>query len=73
MDHIFKFIAFWVKCVGIGWTMGYPFWPYVVSNRLYLYVQIPFLNGKQKLVMNDIFDAALPDSWDIHRPIYTVA
>jgi len=42
----------------------YPFWPFVASNRLYLYVQMPFLSGMKKLIMNDSFDTSLPNPWD---------
>jgi hypothetical protein len=44
-----------------------PFAPYVVSNRLYLYVEVPFQGGKHPLIMSDVFDAALsslPNNWD---------
>jgi hypothetical protein len=44
--------------------IDYPFWPYIESNRLFLYVQIPGLNGMQKLIMNDSFDSMLPLPWD---------
>jgi hypothetical protein len=45
-------------------NISYPFFPYVVSNRLYLYAQIPFMSGMQRIVMNDTFDSALPLPWD---------
>jgi hypothetical protein len=44
-----------------------PFVPYIVSNRLYLYVEIPFQRGKHRLVMSDDFDSmlsSLPNNWD---------
>lgn len=49
-----------------GKTIPYPIRPMIVSNRLYVEVQVPFSNEKQKLVMNDDFDTHLPipDQWD---------
>jgi hypothetical protein len=44
-----------------------PVLPFVVSNRFYVDVQIPFSNEKRKLVMSREFDSALtnlPKSWD---------
>jgi hypothetical protein len=44
-----------------------PVLPFVVSNRFYVDVQIPFSNGKRKLVMSHEFDSALselPKNWD---------
>lgn len=43
-----------------GKTFNYPILPVVISNRLYIEVQIPFSNDKKTLVMNDSFDPNLP-------------
>jgi hypothetical protein len=48
-------------------TVDLPVLPFVVSNRFYVDVQIPFSNEKRKLVMSREFDSALtnlPKSWD---------
>jgi hypothetical protein len=48
-------------------TVDLPILPFVVSNRFYVDVQIPFLNEKRKLVMSREFDSAvskLPNNWD---------
>lgn len=54
----------------------YPFCPSIESNRLYLYVQIPFENGLKKLIMNDTFDPFFPKPWDrnygTNRYVYEV-
>jgi len=49
-----------------GKTVPYPIQPVVISNRLYVEVQIPFLNEKRKIVMSDAFDPELPIplNWD---------
>jgi hypothetical protein len=43
-----------------GKTFPYPVQPIIISNRLYVEVEIPFSNEKHKLVMSDSFDAMLP-------------
>jgi hypothetical protein len=48
-------------------TVDYPFFPFVSSNRLFVVVQVPFLNQKCKLVMSEPFDSELsnlPKLWD---------
>ena len=47
-------------------TVDLPVLPFVVSNRFYVDVQIPFSNEKRKLVMSHEFDSALklPNNWD---------
>lgn len=49
-----------------GKTIPYPVQPFVVSNRLYVEVQIPFSNEKRKIIMSDAFDPDLPipDNWN---------
>ena len=50
-----------------GKTFQFPILPVVVSNRLYVEVEVPFSNEKQKLVMSDAFDSDLtpvPSLWD---------
>ena len=49
-----------------GRTVPYPVQPFVVSNRLYVEVQIPFSNEKRKIIMSDAFDPDLPipDNWN---------
>jgi hypothetical protein len=50
-----------------GKTVDLPILPFVVSNRFYVDVQIPFLNEKRKLVMSREFDpelSKLPKNWD---------
>ena len=41
-------------------TFAYPILPVIISNRLYIEVQIPFSNEKKTLIMNDAFDSDLP-------------
>jgi hypothetical protein len=44
-----------------------PILPFVISNRFYVDVQIPFLNERRKLVMSREFDpelSKLPHKWD---------
>ena len=43
-----------------GKTVPYPVQPIIISNRLYVEVEIPFSNEKHKLVMSDSFDPELP-------------
>src|ERR1043166_4748398 len=43
-----------------GKTLPYPVQPVVISNRLYVELEIPFSNAKHKLVMSDSFDSELP-------------
>jgi len=43
-----------------GKTFSYPVQPIIISNRLYVEVEIPFSNKKPKLVMSDSFDPELP-------------
>jgi len=64
-----KFI--WLRSGGSSYSIGgrtvqYPIHPVIISNRLYVEVQIPFSNEKHKLVMNDDFDPELPvpPQWD---------
>lgn len=64
-----RFTNLWVRSRSFWGKFGdkvidYPFQPFVVSNHFYLYIQIPFLSGRQKLLMNYKFDSALPNSWD---------
>ncbi len=49
-----------------GRTVPYPVQPIIISNRLYVEVEIPFLNEKRKIVMSDDFDPDLPipPQWD---------
>jgi hypothetical protein len=61
----------WIKGWGTtdsvgGKTFPYPIQPVVISNRLYVEVQVPFSNEKHKLVMSDSFDESLPipSRWD---------
>jgi hypothetical protein len=54
----------WVKLTPTysigGKSFDYPITPYIESNRLYVEVQLPFSNEKQKVVMDDNFDSELP-------------
>jgi hypothetical protein len=43
-----------------GKSFPYPVQPIIVSNRLYVQVEIPFRNDKRKVVMSDDFDSELP-------------
>jgi hypothetical protein len=47
-------------------TIAMPVQPVVISNRLYVEVQVPFLNEKHRLIMSDAFDPELPipQNWD---------
>jgi hypothetical protein len=48
-------------------TVVFPFQPFVISNRFFMYVEIPFLDKKRKILMSDDMDSQLtqlPDSWD---------
>jgi hypothetical protein len=49
-----------------GKVVEYPIWPFVISNRLFMYVEIPFQNEKQFIEMDDGFDNKLkiPRLWD---------
>ena len=50
-----------------GKTVNIPILPYVVSNRFFVEVEIPFLHARRRLVMNDDFDtelSKLPRTWD---------
>jgi hypothetical protein len=50
-----------------GKTVNFPILPYVLSNRLFVEVEIPFLSERRKLIMSDEFDDALsllPRAWD---------
>jgi hypothetical protein len=49
-----------------GKTVPYPVQPVIISNRLYIEVEIPFSNAKRKLIMSDDFDPQLPipPNWD---------
>ena len=49
-----------------GKIVPYPVQPIIISNRLYVEVEIPFLNEKRKIVMSDDFDPDLPipPKWD---------
>jgi hypothetical protein len=51
-----------------GKTFDYPIQPAVISNRLYIEVEIPFSNERRKLVMSDDFGSQLPipQNWDIN-------
>lgn len=51
-----------------GKTVDYPIQPVVISNRLYVEVEIPFSNERRKLVMSDSFGAELPIplAWDVN-------
>jgi hypothetical protein len=62
----------WLKSAETSYTIGgrtfpNPIHPVIVSNRLYIEVEIPFSNERHKLVMSDAFDAELsplPLNWD---------
>jgi hypothetical protein len=61
----------WIRSSGIttsigGKTIPYPVQPVIISNRLYVEVQVPFSNEKRKLLMSDDFDPNLPipPHWD---------
>jgi hypothetical protein len=61
----------WLRSDGLsfsiaGRTIQIPVQPFIISNRLYVDVQIPFSNQKRKLVMNEDFDPQLPipPKWD---------
>lgn len=62
----------WVKWASAqqdygGKKVDLPVLPLVVSNRLYVEIQIPFSNEKRKLVMSREFDSELsklPNNWD---------
>lgn len=47
-------------------SVPYPVQPVIISNRLYVEVEIPFVNEKRKIVMSDDFDPQLPipPLWD---------
>jgi hypothetical protein len=47
-------------------TIPYPIQPVIISNRLYVEVQVPFSNEKHRLLMSDNFDPNLPipPQWD---------
>ena len=49
-----------------GKSFPYPIQPIIVSNRLYVQVEIPFRNEERKVVMSDDFDSELPipKLWD---------
>lgn len=57
-----KYTRIWERqSVAIGGkTFSYPIQPVIVSNRLYIEVQIPFSNEKHKIIMSDAFDRELP-------------
>lgn len=61
----------WLRAEGSSYSIGgrtvqFPIQPVIISNRLYVEVQVPFSNEKHKLVMNDDFDPELPmpTQWD---------
>lgn len=63
----------WIKAEGSkvnigGVTVDFPIQPIIISNRLYVEVEIPFSNEKRKLVMSDAFqyELPIPPSWDIN-------
>jgi hypothetical protein len=50
-----------------GKTVSYPISPHVISNRLFVDVEIPFLNERRTILMSDDVDSELtqlPGSWD---------
>lgn len=49
-----------------GKTFPYPIQPVIISNRLYVEVEVPFSDEKRNLVMSDAFDQDLhiPRKWD---------
>jgi hypothetical protein len=57
---------------GTEFTMTYvtgenvecPINPYVISNRLFVSVKIPFHNAQQEISMSDAMDSKLPPYWD---------
>ncbi len=51
-----------------GKSIDYPIQPAVISNRLYVEVEIPFSNERRELVMSDDFGSQLPipQNWDIN-------
>jgi hypothetical protein len=68
MRNIFMHGSYSIEAIG-GKTFQFPIQPVIVSNRLYIEVEIPFSNEKQKLIMSDAFDSGLlpiPRLWDIN-------
>lgn len=61
-------IRSWMNTIIGGRTIPSPVQPVVVSNRLYIEVEIPFSNEKRKLVMSDSFcsDLPIPRLWDVN-------
>jgi hypothetical protein len=51
-----------------GRTIDYPVQPVVISNRLYVEVEIPFSNERRELIMSDVFssDLPIPRDWDVN-------
>lgn len=62
----------WIKWDGIQQDYGatrvnLPVLPFVISNRFYVEVEIPFLNERRKVLMSEEFNSALsniPNNWD---------
>jgi hypothetical protein len=68
MRNIFVRESYSIEAIG-GKTFPFPIQPVIVSNRLYVEVEIPFSNEKRKLIMSDSFDSGLlpiPRLWDIN-------
>lgn len=74
----------WLKYT-MGFTIGgktvpYPILPIIISNHLFVEVEMPFSNEKRKLIMSDSFDPELPipprwdrnysTNYDAYRGIY---
>jgi hypothetical protein len=59
-------LKYWTAMTIGGKTFQYPVQPIIISNRLFVEVEIPFSNEKHKLVMSDSFDPELPipRRWD---------
>jgi hypothetical protein len=51
-----------------GRTVDYPIQPVVISNHLYIEVEIPFSNERRRLLMSDGFSSELPipRDWDVN-------
>lgn len=60
---------FWRAQMPTGKIIDTPVWPFVVSNRLYVDVEIPFINQRRRILMDTNMDSELtnlPRLWDIN-------